>query len=59
MPSHYGKTKRRRVPGGRKALSRKVALVRREEPRLSARQAVGKAAGILRHQARKKRRRRR
>lgn len=50
MP-HKGK---RGVPGGKKALSRKVAKVRREDPGLSAKQAVGKAAGILRGRRRKK-----
>lgn len=42
--------------GSRKKLSQKVAVVRRESPGLSARQAVGKAAGILASRAKKRRR---
>lgn len=44
---------RKRVPGGKKALSRKVAKVRRHNPKLTAKQATGKAAGILRGRRRK------
>jgi hypothetical protein len=53
-----GKARSRRVPGGSKALSRKVAKVKREAKakgkRLTNEQAVGKAAGTLRHRAKKK-----
>lgn len=35
------------------ALSRKIAVVKRENPSLTSRQAAGKAAGILKQRARK------
>ena len=41
--------------GGKKKLSAKIAKVRREDPSLTARQATGKAAGILAQRAKKKR----
>jgi hypothetical protein len=34
-------------------LSKKIQLVRREDPNLTSRQAAGKAAGILRHRQKK------
>lgn len=37
----------------RKKLSRKIAKVRRHEPGLTNKQAVGKAAGILRNRKKK------
>ena len=37
------------------ALSRKIAIVTREDPSFTPRQAAGKAAGILEHRKRKKR----
>lgn len=49
-----GHNKNKRFKGGKKKLSSKVSKVRRDDPSLSAKQAVGKAAGILR--ARKKKR---
>lgn len=45
--------KQRPVPGGQKALSAKIAQVRREDPSLTSRQAAGKAAGILRAKKKK------
>ena len=57
MPKHTKAKQVRRhapVPGGKKALSRKTAKVKRHQPSLTKRQAVGKAAGILRG-SRKKR----
>jgi hypothetical protein len=39
---------------GKDKLSEKIAIVKREDPALSNSQAVGKAAGILRHRAKKK-----
>ena len=39
---------------GHKALSRKTAKVKRDSPALTNRQAVGKAAGILRGRGRKR-----
>ena len=45
--------------GSKKKLSRKVAKVRREDPSLSAKQAVGKASGILAHKEKKKSKKRR
>jgi len=61
MPSHTKaeRRKRRVFKGSQKRLSRKVAIVRRESPSLTARQAVGKAAGILAHRNKKKRKRKR
>ncbi len=47
--------KRRAPPNGQAAFSRKIAKVRRDNPGLTAKQAAGKAAGILRHKARRKR----
>ncbi len=44
------------IPGGKKVLSRKIAVVRQEKPSLTSEAATGKAAGILRHEAAKKRR---
>ena len=38
----------------RKKLSRKIAKVRRDDPKLTSRQAVGKAAGILRGRKKKR-----
>jgi len=40
--------------GHKKRLSRKVAKVKRHQPGLTNRQAVGKAAGILRHKSKKR-----
>lgn len=48
MPSHTPKERK-------KKLSKKVAVVRRENPGLSSAQAVGKAVGILRSRKKKKR----
>ena len=39
----------------KKKLSEKIAIVKREDPGLTNEQAVGKAAGILRHRAKKRR----
>lgn len=36
-----------------KKLSRKIAIVRREDPGLTRAQAAGKAAGILKHRRKK------
>ncbi len=41
--------------GSQKELSEKVAIVRKEDPSLTRRQAVGKAAGILALRKKKKR----
>lgn len=52
-------TTARPVPGGQKALSQKIAKVKRDAKKkgesLTNSQAAGKAAGMLRHKARKKR----
>jgi len=53
--SRKHKHKHRTPPGGKDAFSRKIAKVRRHDPSLSTEQAVGKAAGIMRHKAKKKR----
>ena len=37
-----------------KALSEKIRIVREEDPGLTASQAAGKAAGILRHRKKKR-----
>jgi len=46
--------KQARLKVSRNKLSRKVAKIRREDPSLTIRQAVGKAAGILRPARKKK-----
>ncbi len=40
--------------GHKKRLSRKIAKVKSHQPSLTNSQAVGKAAGILRHQRKKR-----
>ena len=42
------------VDKDKKKLSKKIAIVKREDPSLTNEQAVGRAAGILRHRAKKK-----
>lgn len=49
--------KRRAPPGGKKKFSHKIAKVKRDDPGLTNKQAGGKAAGILRHRAKKRRKR--
>jgi len=62
MASHPLKNTHRKkkvFKGSKKRLSKKVATVRREDSSLTARQAVGKAAGILASRDKKRRRRKR
>jgi len=50
--------KRRKVfKGSQQRLSRKIAIVRSEDPKLTIRQVVGKAAGILAQRDKKRRKR--
>ncbi len=46
----------RKLPASRKKVSAKISKVKRDDPGLTNKQALGKAFGILRHQKKKRKR---
>ena len=53
MAGRRKKTLAQKSGVSQRKLSRKIAIVRREDPGLTASQAAGKAAGILRNRRKK------
>lgn len=45
---------KKKYPASQEKVSEKIAIVKREDPSLTNEQAAGKAIGILRHRAKKR-----